>query len=296
MSSATVNRRGYRQSERFSRKRLWRSAIGVSAGAISIASWLFVASGITYLPYFKISSIDIYGADPDIKDRILAAASGTLQGDYMGMFSESNEWIYPENRMVAAVASSSAMIRTVSISRAGRGTLSISVTEKRPSAIVCPELPDTSRDGSPQPAGQCYFADENGLIFEPADLDSYATSSYVTYYIPGSVGLSDGGSVIGSYATSTAEFVNLGSFVSGCRNAGIQAFAVLFKDGGQYEIYAGDPMVVIYADDQADLGKELSNLKAFWANMSSSSAGRTEKPLDYIDLRYGDNVFYRSSQ
>jgi len=187
------------------------------------------------------------------------------------------------------VASSSPRILSSDVSRDGWNGIVVSVSEKPPAAIVCGNLPDFSANDALSDDGDCYAADASGYLFEKMPATGGA-QQYVRYYIPS---LPDS-QVIGTQATSSAEFTALQSFVAGARSAGIKPEAVLMKDGGEYEMYSDDPFIVVYFNDKAGLSAELSDLTAFWSHMSSrSAAAGADQGFEYIDLRYGSNVFYR---
>ena len=95
----------------------------------------------------------------------------------------------------------------------------------------------------------------------------------------------------GALATSTSEFTGLENFYDGALATGISVDGILIKDAGEYELYASS--TVIYFNDKEDLSNEITNLSAFWRHMTTPN--NTKKPVifDYIDLRYGPNVFYK---
>ena len=287
------------QSKRFIEKRQRRLLIGVGLFLICAASWTFALSRVSYLEYFSIESVQIYGADADIAPAVQSAAYDAIQGSFLGLFSKSNSFIYPRKALTAVAIGASSRIISVGISREGYQTLAVSVTEKTPTALVCPDLPNFDRNGALSADDDCYAADASGFIFKK--MPAKSGEAIIRYYEPD---LPDA-SIIGLYATSTAEFKALQSFTAGARSAGLEPEAVLMKDAGEYELYADSPassfagaasapLIVVYFNDKAGLPAELSDLSAFWPHMAASSAA-AGAPLDleYIDLRYGSNVFYR---
>lgn len=274
---------------------------------ICIASWLFAFSILSDLPFLAIDSVEIRGADSDIVPMLQAAALQALAGSYGGMFSRADRLIYPRAAVAAAVAAVSPRVASVSMGTDGANMLTVTVMERQPSAVICPDLPDLDSLASTDSSDECFLADSDGLIFEPA---SSTTVAMDRYYVPG---LADDASLtadfIGEYATSSAEFAALQGFYEGARQAGIAVQAVLMKDGGEYELYAQNPgaagststedadIAVVYFNDNRPLSDELSDLTAFWTHMRSLPPD-SGHPLDFesIDVRYGSNVFYRLNQ
>ena len=276
------------QSKTFVEKRQRRSLVGVGLFLICAASWAFALSRLSSLEYLSIEGIEIYGADQDIIPAIQSAVSNAIQGSYLGLFSKSNALIYPRKTIMAAVVGASPRILSVDISRDGRQTLAVSVTEKTAAALVCAGLPDFDQNGALQADDDCYAADASGLIFKK--ISAGEDSALIRYYVQT---LPDDRSAIGMQATSTAEFTGLQSFIAGVKPSGIRPEAVLMKDAGEYELYA-DPLIVVYFNDKAGLPAELADLTAFWSRMvSAAAAGGEPQSFEYIDLRYGSNVFYR---
>ena len=278
-----------RQSKKFTERRKARAVITGVLFIVCATSWIFSFAEFGSLSFFSIQNVNVIGADKDIQSQVATAAMTALHGSYLGLFSKSNTVLYPKSTVVAAVASSSPRIQSVSVSRDGLQGLAITVNEKKPSAVICTSLPDFST--SDQMPDGCYFADASGLIFEPAP--TFSDHVYNRYYIPG---LSDSGTaesrIIGSYATSTAEFAALQEFYDGAHLSGIDPVGALVKDGGEYELYArnrtSSDVMVIYFNDSRSIHDELVNLVSFWKNEPGD--------LDYIDLRYGSNVFFHKNQ
>ena len=274
--------------------------IGIVASIVAIVSLAFALSRFSALEYFSIESVRVYGADSDIVPIVQLVAYDAIQGSFLGIFSKSNAFIYPKAALTAAVINASPRILSAEVSRDGSKSLIISVTEKSPAAIVCAGLPDFDQNGALSDDGDCYAADESGLLFKKMAV-STGTPQIMRYYVPD---LPDDVSAIGSHATSTVEFAALQSFVAGARSAGIKPEGILFKDGGEYEMYAdssarssgaatSSPLIVVYLNDKAGFVSELSDMAAFWSHMTASAGAGAPPSFEYIDLRYGSNVFYR---
>ena len=263
---------------------------------------IFVFSWLSSLKGLQITSVQVLGADPDIANALRDAAQQNLQGSYIGMFPRSNILIYPKNAIVRSVGAASDRLSGVSVHRQGLNTLIISVNEKTPAALVCAGLPDFNGNSlSFDDSDSCYFADANGLIFEHAP--SFSGTSYNRYYVPSLADSSmSSTSIVGAYATSTSEFTALQSFYAGVRAGGIDPAALLMKDGGEYELYAGNPsraaeatsslddMAVIYFNDTVPFSEELANLLSFWNKMESS----TSEPVRFSDIKleFPPNIYY----
>jgi hypothetical protein len=283
-----------------------RLAITLILIIASAFSWVFALSRLSMLNMFKIESIEVVGIDPSVAINLKNTALNVIGGDYLGMFSRSNTFLYPHDRMVAAVLDVSPRVKNVKIVRDGIHNLNIVVNEKKPVAVICTSLPDFSSNNSSNNLfsddySSCYFSDVTGYIFMNAE--TTPSDRYPHYFIPelaDSSSSTTSSSVIGTYATSTELFVTLQEFYSKAIEADIPVLAILVKGDGEYEMYAGTSdvdTIVIYFNDSRPLMEELDNLITFWKRMlvETKTDGKSMN-FEYIDVRYGSNVFYRKIQ
>lgn len=289
------------QSKKFVERRQMRGLLVLSLVFISIVSWVFALSRLSMLDALTIRTIEVKGIDQSVAANLQAAALNAIQGDYLGIFSRSNALIYPHDAVADAVQASSPRIAAVKVSRNGVRGLSVTVSERDPAAVICANLPEFAADGlasgDPSP---CYFADAEGYIYmavAAASLDGHHR-----YYVPalGDSSSSTTDAVIGAHAASAGSFAALQGFYDRALESGIPVLSILIKDGGEYEMYAGtsgSDTAVIYFNDARPLAEELDNLIAFWKRMASEAqAGGKGMSFEYIDVRYGSNVFYRKIQ
>lgn len=277
----------------------------VALSVVAIITSIYSLSAITDLKFFAVNEIKVYGTDPETTDMVSQAARSVLSGRYLGLFSRAASLIYPRSELVAAVAAASPKIQSVDVSRQGLTAIVVSVREKSPSALVCATLPDFEGDrivfGDQD---DCYFADETGYMFGRAP--SFSGHIYHRYYVPGLADAATSSqSMIGTYATTTAAFRALEDTYAGVIKIGIPVEAMLLKDGGEYEMYVDQPgriasstddgganIAVIYLTKDRFLADQITNLAAFW-NRMVTSVGSKAPSFEYIDVRYGSNVFYR---
>lgn len=292
------------QSRRFVERKHARKGILAGLVIVSAVTWLFAGSRLSYAGFMTISRVEIAGADKDIASSLEAAAERALEGDYLGLFSKANTFIYPRGIVAAAVSSASSRIADVHVWRQGLSAIHVEVTEKAPAAIVCPTLPELSLKTEEDDG--CYFADDTGYLFKAAP--AFSGTVYNRYYAPNmSPDLSS--PALAAYATSSVEFSDLQYFYNGVKAAGIVPIAILFKENGEYELYVHEPAagsavattspetgntVVVYFNNSRPFSEELTNLAAFWhKKVDEARAKKGALTFDYIDIRYGANVFYR---
>ena len=270
-----------------------------------LAIYGFSLTRFINLEVFDIRAFNISGADPDIAPQLEAAAIDALQGEYLGALSRSSTLVYPSRALQSVLEKASPRIFSVSLKRRGLQALTISVKEKTPAALVCANLPDF--DGSALSFGEsdnCYFADQTGYVFKAAP--SFSENIYNRYYLPNLASNISSSDPTGTFATSTEEFLALQGLFKELKSLSIAAEAILMKDAGEYELYVRNPsqtgtastsdsdMAVVYFDDSRPFKEQISNFISFWKDMTDKAYAKHE-PLsfEYIDIRYGSNVFYR---
>lgn len=257
--------------------------------AISIFAFVYCLSWISYLDFMSVKDISVNGAREEIANMLKAEAYKAISGAYLGLFSKSNLLIYPHDKLFASVASSVPQIRSLSIKRDGDNLL-IEVTEKVPEAVICLSLPEFSpEDGSLMDSDDCFLADQNGLIF-----DRQASSTAVSenlYYMPSLPNVLS----LELQRVSVPNFSGLQRFYEGSKKAGLNPDFILIKDDGEYEMYAYK--TVMYFNDSRPMDEQLSNLISFWNHPPNAKyRNGLASGFEYLDVRYGSNVFYRLKQ
>ena len=290
------------QSQNFSKRRKNRNIITSLLVTLSVFTWGFSFVRFTSLGVFSLDEVKVSGLSGDLLSSMQASALMSLEGKYMGILPKSSKFFYPKNEIVNNIEKISPEVDTVNVVKAGGNVLDIEIKTKTPVAIICSGYPDFSEivDISDIEA-DCYYIDANAYIFKKAPLLS--GSLYHRYYIPS---LFDNSSstenVIGKYASSTQEFFALQKFYNDVEKSGIVADAILVKGTGEYELYVenqastsdSNNIAVIYFDNNRPLEDELANLVSFWTNMTNKLKNRSATTtFDYIDVRYGANVFYK---
>lgn len=279
------------QSKRFETRK--KAQIFLKAFLITLDIFLIVfsVSRLTYLNVLQIKDISVVGTRPDIAMDIKDRTNKILSGSYLGLFSKANLFLYPRSRLSASVENIAPEIQSISIRRNGLRGLQIDVVPKQVSAKVCAGLPELSFiDGIESDPANCYLVDWSGKIFGPSTLAS-TTSNTNVYFIPDlDIASTTTEVLVNRYATTSSEFTDLQTFYNQSRDSELEPKFILVKDSGEYEMYAKD--TVIYFNNQSPLSIQLQNLILFYNKMSQEQ----NNYFEYIDVRFGSNVFYRQKQ
>lgn len=229
-------------------------------------------------------------------------------------------WIFPRNSIFFVSKSKIENvlqdmfkdINTITVSRSGLRELTVSLQERVPVAVVCFSFLEhsTATEGN-NGATNCFYSDRHGYIFSPISSSTTPSSftkisssisipsfdtldSYSYYYVPTDKATSP----LGTTFVDEKRLGELENLINGTHQGGLSPLGILIGDNGEYELYVknkkGDSEVTVYFDDKVPFEKTLSNLLTFWQNPfgTKSLKATTTPAFDYINLRFGNTVYY----
>jgi len=238
------------------------------AAAIFAAFLLFlVAAFLSNLPSVRIASVEIEGVSAIPNEGLNQVISEELDGKYLGLFSKSNILLYPRKELLAKVESAFKRIKSADFHMKNLTTVILSVEERKPAGFWC-----HSRGSDPLFSKNCYFLDESGFIFAPAP-DFFGTT-YLKFY---------GG---------PESFGQINLFLSKLSLFKVKPIELSVSGDGDYEIaIEGGGRIIV--NPAKDLAVALENLRVLLTQSELSKNQDFPLALDYIDLRYGNKVFYK---
>ena len=253
-----------------SRRRRSRLFIGVVA-AVLIAAAGYGVSYASYLPRFTIQHIEIAGAKDVSTELVHSLVEGKLASNSFAFFSPSNIFLYPRAEIEAAVREQYPPVNSVSVSRESlfATAITVKIEERKAFARWCSET--------------CYALDESGFIFGAAsDIPNVAT--------PYDFG--------GALATSTepigqtflpGRFVGVVALLERLGQAGFSPERITMDGAQDFSVRLAEGYV-INATFGSDVGTLVKNLELV---LSSDALRGKESQLEYIDLRFGNRVYYK---
>lgn len=246
----------------------------------------------SYLPHLSINEVLVSG-ERDVNPEVVRAFVATLlDNGSRPFFSRNNKFLYPRAEIERRTAAAFPRIHSVRVSRPSpmSQTLDVALEEREPFAYWC--LPDRGSQSGltamPAHAGQavadeCYLMDEGGFIFAEWGEEATSTRKYIFRggvgtsttpightFIPGRL---SGILVLLTYLQQ-AGFLPLGITVEG-----EQDFSVPFAEG--FRAYAS------FGRDAMGLVRDLQLILS-----SSELAGKMDE-VDYVDLRFGNRVYFK---
>jgi hypothetical protein len=282
-----IHHRGI-HSQKYVVERRKRRQIFLFLGVLCVLT--LTASGILLLraPFFQIKKVVVDGGAYSSKEGIEKIVLESLSGSYFNIIPHSNIFFYSKHSIEKAINENFKEINKFKIHRSGFDGLQIVLDEKNPAAVVCSGFRDETSDND------CYWTDEHGFVFGPTASSSSPAglTSYGHYY----VSTEDTPLKPGTYFVPEKRFKELQNFMDGAAKGGLLPLGVLISDGGEYEMYIknkkSDSEVTVYFDDTSPFDKTLENLLTFWTNSEQTKKATTTPAFDYINLRFGNTVYY----
>jgi cell division septal protein FtsQ len=243
-------------------------ALGVG---VFMSALVYGASYVSYLPQFNVQDVHVTGTN-ELPARLVESYIDTLFHDGENrLFSNTTVLSYSPARIAEKTSEYFLKTKNVSISRESllATAITVLVEERVPYATWCGSV------------GDCYVLDETGFLFAAASTTAPLAESYIFYggiqgnplgqeYIParfpGAVALLR---YLGQAGLRPKEF----------KISGDKDFSIGFAEG--FQAYAS------FGQDPADL---TANLKLV---LASKPLIEKRDELSYVDLRFGDRVYYK---
>jgi hypothetical protein len=241
----------------------------------------------------NISQVEISGNKVIDTSAIESIVKDQIAGKYLWLFPKTNVLFYPKGKIKSTLQNNFPRLSNIEIS-IDRKTLKISVSEREARYLWCGEYSDVRRPTEEK----CYFLDDEGYIFDEAPY--FSGEVYFKFY-----GLSDVGRPtsdrIGSYF-SQKNFKQLILFKDVVANMGIEPVMINLLPDGDVEMFlarsgsnALGPKIIFKAD--VDLKNVAENLQAALATDPFMSGFKNKYSLlQYIDLRFGNKVYFKFNE
>ena len=156
-------------------------------------------------------------------------------------------------------------------------TITVAVVERKPAALWC---------GDSASSTGCYFLDENGLAYAPAAL--YSGDAYQKYYGPlGQAGADQ--SARGQFL-HPEQFHSLPALIESLeKTIKLSANAVVVSQDDVRVVFVGNFALLFGLKDEGGGIVERLTLALGAAPFTKNSL----TDFDYLDLRFGDKVYYK---
>lgn len=274
------------QHEQFLRKKRNKKIFRWSLIGFLIVFFVGSLSYISHRPRIRISKITLSGNVVVSEADVASATIGYIRGSYFWLFPKNNVFLYPNASLQKYLKENFPRIATADVHESNFNTLNVAVTERVPVGMWCDTLSTFSaKVGTTTEAqnGNCYFLDMNSFVFAPAP--DFSGSAYFKYY-----GLFGTTTPIGNYyIASTTEFSDINDFIQSTRGLSLQPTSLVGKDDGTFALLLASG-AQIYFDTTDSLSKTAQNLEAL---LRTPALSQNISKLDYIDMRFGNKLYYK---
>lgn len=289
----------YQSSKRQAKRRKQRKIRLIIRSSILAVIILFLIY-ITNAGFLRIQKIIVNETQYADRNAIENTIKTQLEGRYMGLFSKSNALIFSRGKISRVIRKDFPSVKNVKVNLKGVSEIEVRLTEYEGSSIWCdtPVTPATTlvhdeetgenkMSAIPQVVNSfhdanCYFMNENGMIFAKT---TYNSDSEVVK----TFGFIKTDPINQSYSTPKT-FKNLIEFTKLLRRLNIVADEVWTTDGEVYAFVTKEK-VEIYIDGSENIVSTFDNLETVINRDAINQAQFSN--IDYIDLRFGNRVFYK---
>ncbi len=245
---------------------------------VSGLAMLFLAIAFsTHLPQLSIKNIDISGTSVVPKDTLQSLSENDIKGNYGFLFSRRNFLLYPKGKIAEDIFNTYPQVENVSIKLGGVNKLLINISERKPVGLWC--------QGNGSIIADCYFLDKSGYIFDKAPVAT--DTPYFTYF--GLIGADD--PVGRNYLTAT-QFKDVNSLIANIKKLGISTNVMLAVDSSDFELNLIPSGKILFTTNQS-VDTTFSNLETVLNKNNPDNTHIELNTIDYVDLRFGNKIFYK---
>ena len=253
-------------------------ALAERAGVIT-AGVVVVLAGITYIARLDALSINAATVEGDRvleSSEVVELTGRVISGSYL-FLPRRNFLIYPKDDLERSIKAHFPRVREVEVERADINRLNIKIEERRPDALWCGEGPDR--------AGGCFYVDDEGFVFDRAPF--FSGDVFFRYY---------GGEVnprfpIRSKVISKEWIDSLKTLRSHIEVLGLKPISVHIKED-EFDLILEEGGFLLFNRAQS-MEESLSMLANLLRGGEEELIGDDGPNFLYIDLRFGNRVFYK---
>ena len=264
-----------------SRLRLRKRRRRLRLTAAAIVFLLLVLSGLvglTYWPALRIADVAVSGTSTLSSSTLEAFVRERLAGDYWYILPKSNIFLYPKAHIEKDILSAYPVLASADVHAADFHTVEVGVIERQPRALWCSDT--------------CYFMDENGVVYGEAPIFS---EPVYTVYVGSTTPSTSSGQASGAppwhYLTPT-KFQALLALVDAViqkLSGEVLADVSINADNDVGMRFAGG-FVLKFAlhEERGDTFERLT-----LALTAEPFVSHKLVEFEYLDLRFGDKLYYK---
>lgn len=251
------------------RRRMYRRVSFVAGLALVLL--LAALAAAARIPTTLVDTIEVSGVETLSTSSVEAFVRAQMEGEYWWVLPERNIFLYPKAGITAALYAQYPVLSSAEVHAVDFHTVEVKLFEREPRALWC-----ASED-------ECYFMDAGGTIYARAP--QFSSPVYVSYYggAPGALPR--------QYLTQ-AQFSGLAALVDAIvqklPQEPLKDAAVDSNGDVHMEFESGFAILFALSQQGGDVFDRLG-----LALGSAPFAGRPLGDFEYLDLRFGDKLYYK---
>ena len=241
---------------------------------------LVLAAGAVWLahaPFVRVVSVEVSGAQSVASSTIEEYVRSQMAGDYLWLFPRDNIFLYPRRAIEAGLLARYPALRSVDVHAADFRTVAVAAVERQPAALWCPT--GATQEG-------CFYMDEDGVVYSPAP--DFSSPVYVSY----EGALAPSAQAGARQYLAPADFQSLSALAGalGQKEPDDPVRTVVVDDSRDVRVYFQNDFVLIFnlKDDGGDIFERFTLALA-----SDPFKGKSLGDFEYLDLRFGDKLYYK---
>lgn len=248
------------------KKRRARLAM-VSVGALVIL--LAIVVGLTHLPFLQVREVQVSGTQTLASTTVALYIEQQIAGYYLFVVPKRNIFIYPKRAIADGLLKRFPELRAADVHAGNFHTIEADVVEREPKALWC-----ASQD--------CYLMDQGGVVYARAEGDD----GFVAYR-----GHTEGSGLPRQYLTAD-RFESLFALVDAVSQklpeSPVVSVAVDAAQDAEATLLNGFVLKFALGDAGGDVFERFT-----LALTSGPFAEHSLGEFEYLDLRFGDKLYYK---
>lgn len=289
MKPIRSNHKDFLRSQSITRKRKKRKVVRMWISIVLIVILLTALAWITSLESLAIKKVIVVGNTNITSTEVQNIANEILDKKYLGIFSKRNAFIYPKGQITNTILEVYPRIEDMVVDTESLEILNIKIKERSAVAVWCAAV-------------ECYLVDDNGYIFaksientenpvEPSENNSTSTVTVATaepkIIMRGGDQLV-GSEPIGKYIFTKKLYTDIRNTISELEEDKLKVSEVhvFSRDEIVFKLVGNGKLIF---SDRKPFEVSLENLRS----SLKSEVFVKAKQFEYIDVRFGNKVFYK---
>ncbi|PJE73670.1 MAG: hypothetical protein COV02_01300 [Candidatus Terrybacteria bacterium CG10_big_fil_rev_8_21_14_0_10_41_10] len=268
-----------RREEILARSRKIRRRKGFFKALLGMLVFSVLFAGVTWffhLDFFTIKNVYVRGVETIDEKEIKYKTINNLGGLYFWLLPKDNVFLVSKDNISAKLLNSFARAKSIKVGRNLPDGLDVEVKERINTALSCK-------------SEVCAYIDEDGFVFERAI--AFDGKEFLKFFDEREDSFFAGSSIsprVGENILDKEEFEKLMRFAETFASEKFSVESVHIKENGSYFINTNEGWNIIL-NKQTDIASARENLV-----ISLNGEIKDKRVnLNYIDLRFGNKIFYK---